>query len=257
MVVEQNNEQLSLCDDVMQELNDLSPEEACDVAFPTAYKKTEEEQESIEVENSDNEFLKYSQKSESTFVKNDNKLPWILANVDRLYSEKWIDSKYKKLFAQLIFDESGYNRNKYVRKNVVWFLQMTKDKFTNNSDINDGAHAFAQYQNGTRSLDNIANDTASQMKAMVNALENHQEYNDTTKSLDTKPVPVSFWSLKFYQYCGGSKKIDDKVTEVAWKNNIKYENERLWLWLPVDKSNRPTRREAIAAYDRRAANNIT
>lgn len=256
MALEQNNEQLSLYDEVDQELESLSSDEAKRLPLPTAHKKTEEDQESVEVEGSGNEFKKFADECAETNknVKNDKKLPWILENINKLYSEKWLNLSYKSWFWQLIKDETSYDRSRYAKpgRSVVWFLQMTKDKF-NNPDIKGGTKAFAEYQNGTRSAENIANDTASQMVAMVSELENHKEYNANTKSLELKPIKVSYWSLKFYQYCGASRKVNSKVSSVAWKNNIKYENDRLWLWLTSNS----TWKQTIDAYDKWAKNNIS
>ena len=256
MTIEQDNEHISLNERVNQELDLLTNDDAARLPLNDAYKKVEEEQERIDaLADSNNEFLKYSEKSESEYAKNDKKLPGILKNINKLYYEKWIDQKYKPWFAQLIQDECSYSRKKYIeRSNVVWFLQMTNDKFTDNPEIKDWSRAFSQYKDGTRSVENIANDTASQMKTIVYALENHKEYNKKTKKLEKKPVAVSFWSLKFYQYCWASKKINDQVTNAAWNSNIKHENSRLWLWLSDNP--KPTWKQAIAAYDKWAGKNI-
>ena len=120
MSVETNNEQLSLLEEVDQDLENLTDDEANGMTFPSltssnksfTYKRTEEEQEMIDaLSDSNNDFLTYSQKSESEYTKSDKDLPKILTNINKLYYEKGINQQYKKIFAQLIFDESGYDRN--------------------------------------------------------------------------------------------------------------------------------------------------
>ncbi|MBO4516493.1 hypothetical protein J5751_03575 [bacterium] len=78
MTLEQNKENLPLYEEVDQELDALSPNEAESLPLPTTYKKTEEEQESIEEEqNPDNQFKKFADECalKNANVRNDKKLP--------------------------------------------------------------------------------------------------------------------------------------------------------------------------------------